>query len=612
MRGIEMATPHNSRNRVKTGETDKAFALMRSGCTKVWGGGKHRLPACDPAIGRSEQSAEGHEKQDWSATDQTGSGDSSSYEGEVEHLGDPPAAAGQLNQPGGKFWWRVFALCCTQSRPPVRISLTNVGSVRASLIKPNNAVGSTEFERHGGNLAWLDADDIKQRSFLGSMPPVPLADRKCPAAELVTNLHGRKALIRPELGALRMLKHAAVLTDLLHRPSRKILFVRARPGELAQAPPGPARRMRHYRRTTGPVPSITLDVPHIAAGDGLVVRISAGEEDGHHTSALPLLGHSLAAAIGHLRLLALGGDEGFRWVVNVVIPDVLSASSSVGNESLSNVGRHRLPALIQGDAALGNIEGDCKFGLCDAELGPQSFELVHGDIISRTYSFVNSRTNFPSISRAHTMSTMPAKPLTPDQQADVGRLAAAFESWKNREKAAGRPTSQEAAGALVGLKQSPFNQYLKGKIPLNPEMLIKFAEVFGVSPGDISPSITTARLNELKAWMKWADPKDLPHVPFGYLTAGESLLFSEVRKGLTAQEVENLTESVKLAIEAKSNGVSLGATHEPVKVYFGPERRIHAADVPAERREGPTWKVDSNRPKGPKHRHQEGTGEDQT
>ena len=65
-----------------------------------------------------------------------------------------------------------------------------------------------------------------------------------------------------------------------------------------------------------------------------------------------------------------------------------------------------------------------------------------------------------------------------DQHADP-RLNIIRSTWSTM-----RLTQKEAA-AQLGISQPAFNQYLKGKIPLNTEIVLKFATLFNVPPSKI-------------------------------------------------------------------------------------------------------------------------------
>ncbi|MDR5881091.1 S24 family peptidase [Caballeronia sp. LZ032] len=86
---------------------------------------------------------------------------------------------------------------------------------------------------------------------------------------------------------------------------------------------------------------------------------------------------------------------------------------------------------------------------------------------------------------------MPAKPLTPSQLKDAKRLDQLFHRWQDQRAAAGLKKSQEVAAGELGIGQSGFSQYLKGKIPLNPDKLMAFSKLFDVRPEEISPQLTS-------------------------------------------------------------------------------------------------------------------------
>lgn len=81
---------------------------------------------------------------------------------------------------------------------------------------------------------------------------------------------------------------------------------------------------------------------------------------------------------------------------------------------------------------------------------------------------------------------MPAKPLTPEQQADAARLKGVWATFKLQNPDA----TQEWLADMCGWRtQGTVNQYLHGKIPLNLRAVLKFAAVLGVEAGAISPSL---------------------------------------------------------------------------------------------------------------------------
>lgn len=90
---------------------------------------------------------------------------------------------------------------------------------------------------------------------------------------------------------------------------------------------------------------------------------------------------------------------------------------------------------------------------------------------------------------------MAAKPLTDDQKADAARLKQLFSEWQRQRKSAGEASSQESAAEILGFGQSALSQYLLGKIPLNPEVLSKFAKLMGRDMTDISPSLASKMIS---------------------------------------------------------------------------------------------------------------------
>lgn len=105
---------------------------------------------------------------------------------------------------------------------------------------------------------------------------------------------------------------------------------------------------------------------------------------------------------------------------------------------------------------------------------------------------------------------MPAKPLTPEQRQDAGRLRRLFDAHQAKLKEAGQPYSQLELADQLGFGQSALAQYLGGKIPLNPDVLLKFATLLGVNPGLISPSINASAVAAARKWLDapgtWSEP----------------------------------------------------------------------------------------------------------
>lgn len=80
---------------------------------------------------------------------------------------------------------------------------------------------------------------------------------------------------------------------------------------------------------------------------------------------------------------------------------------------------------------------------------------------------------------------MPAQPLSADQKADAARLKAIYES-KKREL---RLTQDTLASACGWESQGTVSQYLNGKIPLNLDAALKFAEKLQCSVSEFSPRL---------------------------------------------------------------------------------------------------------------------------
>ena len=101
---------------------------------------------------------------------------------------------------------------------------------------------------------------------------------------------------------------------------------------------------------------------------------------------------------------------------------------------------------------------------------------------------------------------MPAKPLSDEQKGDAARLKQAFLRWQDHRKVRKEPATQDAFAGLVGFGQSALNQYLNAKIPLNADALAKLCEHLGVSPNEISPSISEAERSRSSQWSLTASP----------------------------------------------------------------------------------------------------------
>ena len=63
------------------------------------------------------------------------------------------------------------------------------------------------------------------------------------------------------------------------------------------------------------------------------------------------------------------------------------------------------------------------------------------------------------------------------------RLKKIQEHWQSLE------LTQYEAARLMGISQPCFNQYIKGRIKLNTDTVIKFATLFKIPPSRIDPRI---------------------------------------------------------------------------------------------------------------------------
>ncbi|MCL1860898.1 MAG: helix-turn-helix domain-containing protein [Proteobacteria bacterium] len=91
---------------------------------------------------------------------------------------------------------------------------------------------------------------------------------------------------------------------------------------------------------------------------------------------------------------------------------------------------------------------------------------------------------------------MLAKPLTHEQKQDAERLRGIYEARKGELR-----LSQERLADEFGFSvQSAVSQYLTGKIPLNVEIAVKFAEHLRCRVSDFSPSIQ----REIDCFSKYA------------------------------------------------------------------------------------------------------------
>lgn len=78
---------------------------------------------------------------------------------------------------------------------------------------------------------------------------------------------------------------------------------------------------------------------------------------------------------------------------------------------------------------------------------------------------------------------------TPDQTADAARLKAIFDKLKAEAKERGETLTQETLAEDLGWTQSTVNQYMLGYIKLNLRAAAQFAQRFGCSVGEFSPSL---------------------------------------------------------------------------------------------------------------------------
>lgn len=111
---------------------------------------------------------------------------------------------------------------------------------------------------------------------------------------------------------------------------------------------------------------------------------------------------------------------------------------------------------------------------------------------------------------------MPAKPLTKEQLQEAARLKAMFKAWQALRKAAGKSWTQDEVSDEFGFGQSALSQYLTGNIPLNASAVMKFSEVLGVSPADISPRIVRQVEQEQQraaAFLRAAQRAETPRRP---------------------------------------------------------------------------------------------------
>lgn len=93
--------------------------------------------------------------------------------------------------------------------------------------------------------------------------------------------------------------------------------------------------------------------------------------------------------------------------------------------------------------------------------------------------------------------------LTPEEEAVRQRLRDMWGKTQAAWRARGDRLTQAIAADYFGWsEQSAVSQYLTGKLPLNIDVVIKFADLLGVYPSDIWPDIGRIRRN-------WDSPADM-------------------------------------------------------------------------------------------------------
>lgn len=126
---------------------------------------------------------------------------------------------------------------------------------------------------------------------------------------------------------------------------------------------------------------------------------------------------------------------------------------------------------------------------------------------------------------------MPAKPLSPEQIEDAKRLAALVNTYQAKLRDSGQPASQDDVAELFGFGQSAFNQYIRGKIPLNVNVLLRFSEVLQVDPMNISPALTLAQDELVGRWfVRSAAARQAAGLQPLHLSPGEIELISHCRQ----------------------------------------------------------------------------------
>lgn len=145
---------------------------------------------------------------------------------------------------------------------------------------------------------------------------------------------------------------------------------------------------------------------------------------------------------------------------------------------------------------------------------------------------------------------MPAKPLLPHERADSARLKLLFAEWQYARKQAGAPSSQEVAASLLGFGQSALNQYLNGKIPLNVEAAIKFAEMLDQPVSTFSPTLADQVSKYAAAAESRAEESPPDAMDMDSITRQEMKLIAMYRLASKQerQAYDGLTDSISIRI----------------------------------------------------------------
>ena len=180
---------------------------------------------------------------------------------------------------------------------------------------------------------------------------------------------------------------------------------------------------------------------------------------------------------------------------------------------------------------------------------------------------------------------MPAKELSPEQREEAERLRAKFDAYQAHEREAGREWTQEALAAKLGFGQSALNQYLKGKIPLNADVVLAMAELLKLRPVDISPTIAQAQQEFSRRWSASAGTAPTT-LPFRNLDAFESQLVTLFRRLSPDEQHEHLIQLNRLV-----DNEQVASSMSP---FAGVNRRQHVEGHIPERRDrhpGAPWKA---------------------